>query len=152
MSQDNDQAIKAHYTAYPYPARDPKDEKKRLIEGSPSRLAEIEHYLFNGQIPESLSILIAGGGSGDAAIMLAQQMAWRGAKGEVVWLDQSQAAREIAEARASVRGLTNIHFVEGSLLEAERHVGKAFDYIDCCGVLHHLDEPEAGIGALRSVI
>ena len=34
------------YEAYPYPARDPADEAKRLIEGSPSHLLEIDHYLF----------------------------------------------------------------------------------------------------------
>ena len=33
------------YEAYPYPARDPADEAKRLIEGSPSHLLEINHYI-----------------------------------------------------------------------------------------------------------
>lgn len=147
-----DAAVTAHYMAYPYPARDPADEATRLIEGSPSRLAELEHFLFQGRARPSFRALFAGGGTGDGAIQLAQQMAWEGRAGEVVWLDLSPASRRIAEARASKRGLTNIRFVEGSLLGAEALVGKGFDYIDCCGVLHHLDDPKAGLAALKAVL
>lgn len=151
-SKSQDQAVAAHYAAYPYPARDPADETKRLIEGSPSRLAEVEHYLFQGRLPSPFRALFAGGGTGDGAIQLAQQLAWRGVEGEVVWLDLSPASRAIAEARAKLRGLTNIRFVQGSLLDAQALVGSGFDYIDCCGVLHHLDAPEAGLSALRAVM
>jgi 2-polyprenyl-3-methyl-5-hydroxy-6-metoxy-1,4-benzoquinol methylase len=84
--------------------------------------------------------------------MLAQHMMTRGLAGEVVWLDMSDAARAVAKARAAARGLTNIRFVSGSLLEARAAVGDGFDYVDCCGVLHHLDEPETGIQALRDVL
>lgn len=152
MATDTDIAVAAHYAAYPYPARNPADEAKRLIEGSPSRLAEIEHYLFDGRLPEPFRALVAGGGSGDATIMLAQHMADRKLAGEVVWLDLSPAARAVAEARAAARGLTNVRFVEGSLLDAEAAVGGGFDYVDCCGVLHHLAAPEAGLAALRAVL
>jgi len=152
MTTDNDRAVADHYLAYPYPARDPADEARRLIEGSPSRLVEATHYLFGGEAPDPFRALVAGGGAGDGAIMLAQHMADAGVVGEVVWLDMSPAARAVAEARARVRGLTNIRFVEGSLLEARACVGDGFDYIDCCGVLHHLAEPEAGLAALRDVL
>jgi ubiquinone/menaquinone biosynthesis C-methylase UbiE len=152
MAEAQDMAVQAHYKAYPYPARDPADEANRQIEGSPSRLPEIEHYLFGGRAPDPFRALIAGGGTGDAAIMLAQHMMTRGLAGEVVWLDMSDAARAVAKARAAARGLTNIRFVSGSLLEARAAVGDGFDYVDCCGVLHHLDEPETGIQALRDVL
>ncbi len=152
MVEVRDAAVAAHYAAYPYPARDPAHEKRRLIEGSPSRLAEVEHYLFGGRAPQPFRALVAGGGAGDAAIMLAQHMATRDLPGEVVWLDLSPASRRIAAARAAARGLKNIRFVTGSLLEARAAVGDGFDYIDCCGVLHHLDAPEAGLAALRDVL
>jgi SAM-dependent methyltransferase len=83
--------------------------------------------------------------------MLAQQMAWAGRAGQVTWLDRSVAARRIAEARALARGLTNIDFVTGSLLEMPPGLGP-FDYIDCCGVLHHLPDPPAGLRALAAVL
>ena len=35
MTDATDARLAAQYEAYPYPQRDPKDEKKRLIVGSP---------------------------------------------------------------------------------------------------------------------
>jgi hypothetical protein len=50
MPPDNgDDPVLAQYEAYPYPARDPRDEAERLITGSPSHLAEVNHYLFAGR-------------------------------------------------------------------------------------------------------
>jgi len=152
--------VRDQYEAYPYPARDPKDERKRLITGSPSNLAEIDHYVFAGRgaFAKPFRALIAGGGTGDAAIMLAQQLSdrarerGRGVPGEVVYLDLSQAAREVAEARARVRDLTNITFHRGSLLDLPKLGLGKFDYIDCCGVLHHLEDPPAGLAALAEVL
>ena len=40
--------VQDQYDAYPYPARDPADERTRLITGSPSNLDEINHYVFAG--------------------------------------------------------------------------------------------------------
>lgn len=154
-------AVQQQYEAYPYPARDPRDEAKRLIVGSPSDLREINHYLYRGalDLTRPLRALVAGGGTGDAAIMLAQQLAnatldarVRVKPGErfheVVYLDLSVAARKVAEARAEARGLGNIRFVTGSLLDLPRLAPGPYDYIDCCGVLHHLPDPAAGLAAL----
>ena len=155
-----DETVRDQYEAYPYPARDPIDERKRLIAGSPSNLAEIDHYVFagRGDFAAPFRALIAGGGTGDAAIMLAQQLSDRareqggGMPGEVVYLDLSQAAREIAQARADARGLTNIAFHRGSLLDLPGLDLGTFDYIDCCGVLHHLEDPPAGLAALTEAL
>ena len=35
--------VRDQYEAYPYPARDPRDEAKRLITGSPSFPVEMDH-------------------------------------------------------------------------------------------------------------
>ncbi|MEX0582025.1 MAG: hypothetical protein WD185_00015, partial [Sneathiella sp.] len=93
-----DRAVKRQYEVLPYPPRDPKDEKKRLIEGSPSHLDEINHYLFAGKrdFKRPFKALVAGGGTGDAAIMLAQHLADRGEAGHVTYLDLSAASRTIA--------------------------------------------------------
>ncbi|MBL9033553.1 MAG: class I SAM-dependent methyltransferase [Rhodospirillaceae bacterium] len=142
------------YEAYPYPARDPADEAKRLIEGSPSHLLEIDHYLFAGRrdFRRPFRALIAGGGTGDGLIMLAQHLADRGCPAELVYLDLSTASRAIAEARARQRGFGNIQFLSGSLLDLpQRGLGR-FDYIDCCGVLHHLEDPALGLAALRDAL
>ena len=154
MTDPTDSRLAAQYEAFPYPARDPRGEAKRLIVGSPGHLREIDHWVFGATRPagQPLRALIAGGGTGDATIMLAQQMTRDQRAGSVTWLDRSAAAMSIARERAAARGLTNIVWEQRSLLDlAESGLGP-FDYIDCCGVLHHLPDPEAGLHALLSVL
>ncbi|HZQ01562.1 MAG TPA: methyltransferase [Reyranella sp.] len=146
--------VRAQYEALPYPPRDPRDEAIRLITGTPSHILEINHYLFAGRLNfnRPFRALVAGGGTGDACIMLAQQMVDRRCPGEVVYLDLSAASRAVCEGRAKARGLRNIQFLTGSLLDLPgMNIGQ-FDYIDCTGVLHHLPDPAAGIKALASVL
>ena len=149
-----DAVLAAQYEAYPYPKRDARDEAKRLIVGSPGHLREIDHWVFGATRPVSrpLNALFAGGGTGDGTIMLAQQMARAGRPGLVTWLDRSAAALAIAQGRASVRGLANIAWEQRSLLDLPGAGLGPFDYIDCCGVLHHLPDPGAGLRALLSVL
>lgn len=144
-------AVHAQYESYPYPERDPADEARRLITGSPSHLLEISHYLNRGRLDLSkpFRALVAGGGTGDATIMLAQQLTDAGAADAMVtYLDLSTASRGIAEARARARGLRNIRFVTGEIEAVARICPGPYDYVDCCGVLHHLADPEAGLRAL----
>src|SRR6476620_11364129 len=153
MTDATDARLAVQYETYPYPRRDPRDEAKRLIIGSPGHLREIDYWVFGARRPASrpLNALIAGGGTGDATMMLAQQMARVGRPGTVTWLDRSKAALEIAQARAAARGLTNIIWEQRSILELPESGLGPFDYIDCCGVLHHLPDPAEGLRALLSV-
>jgi SAM-dependent methyltransferase len=154
MTDATDARLAAQYEAYPYPHRDPRDEAKRLIVGSPGHLREVDYWVFGATRPAALPlrVLVAGGGTGDATIMLAQQMAREGRAGTVTWLDRSAAALKVAQARAAARGLTNIVWEQRSLLDLPGSGLGPFDYIDCCGVLHHLPDPEAGVRALLSVL
>jgi len=145
--------VQAHYEALPYPTRDPADERQRLITGSPSQLDEINHYVCAGglDLTKPFRALVAGGGTGDAAIMLAQHLADRVPGGRVDYLDLSAASQAVARARAEVRGLTNITFHQGSITDLP-DFGEPFDYIDCCGVLHHLPDPDVGLRCLATVL
>ncbi len=153
MTDAIDARLAEQYEAFPYPKRDPRDEARRLIIGSPSHLREIDHWVFGADRPASkpLHALVAGGGTGDGAIMLAQQMATAGRPGRVAYLDRSAAAHRVARARAEARGLT-LDWHMGSLLDLPESGLGPFDYIDCCGVLHHLPDPAAGLRALLSVL
>ncbi|MEE8444612.1 MAG: class I SAM-dependent methyltransferase [Alphaproteobacteria bacterium] len=144
--------VRDQYEELPYPPRDPADEHTRLATGSPSHILEIDHYIYAGarDWSEPFRVLIAGGGTGDALIMLAQQLHDAGCPAEIHYLDVSTASRKVAEQRAAVRKLDNIEFHTGSLLDAG-DLG-IFDYIDCCGVLHHLDDPSAGFRALAGAL
>jgi len=153
MTDAIDARLAAQYEAFPYPKRDPRDEARRLIIGSPSHLREVDHWVFQGARSASspLRALVAGGGTGDAAIMLAQQMATAGRPGRVTYLDRSLAAHQVARARAKARRLA-LDWHVGSLLDLPESGLGPFDYIDCCGVLHHLPDPAAGLRALLSVL
>ncbi|MEM8623632.1 MAG: class I SAM-dependent methyltransferase [Pseudomonadota bacterium] len=144
-------AVRAQYEAFPYPARDPAEEAHRLIQGSPSHPVEIDHFLFGGRRDwrKPFRALVAGGGTGDGLVMLAQKLSDIGCPAEITYLDLSTASRAVAEARVAARGL-DVRFLTADLAEAPG-LGP-FDYIDCCGVLHHLAEPDAGFRALAEAL
>lgn len=147
---------RAQYETFPYPARDPKDEDRRLVVGSPGNWDEVVHFVFGGRDPSAdgkkIKVLVAGGGTGDALVMLAQQARDRKAKVEIVYIDLSESSRKIAEARIKRRNLEkSVKFVTGSFVDLAGQYGP-FDYIDCCGVLHHLPDPDAGLKALADAL
>jgi len=154
MSDATDAQLAAQYEAFPYPRRDPRDEARRLIVGSPGHLREIDYWIYGARRPASrpLRALFAGGGTGDGTLMLAQQMTTAARAGSVTWLDRSAASLRIAQARAAARGLTSIVWESRSLLDLPGSGLGPFDYIDCCGVLHHLPDPAEGLRALTSVL
>ena len=144
--------VREQYEALPYPPRDPAEEKTRLVRTWLDDLAMINHYCFAGKqsFQDRFRVLVAGGGTGDSTIFLAEQL--RRTNAEIVHLDISQSAIELARQRARVRGLENITWVNDSLLALPNlDLGK-FDYINCLGVLHHLEDPDAGLRSLRAVL
>ncbi|MGZ9067756.1 MAG: class I SAM-dependent methyltransferase, partial [Burkholderiales bacterium] len=132
--------------------RNPADENQRLLRTVGDDLAEMNHYCFKGRqsFQNHFRCLVAGGGTGDAAIFLAEQL--RGTNAEIVYLDMSEASRRIAEQRAQTRGLENIQWVTASLLDIPKLGLGTFDYVNCSGVLHHLPEPKEGLQSLASVL
>lgn len=66
QKQKRDGLVQSQYESYPYPERDPADEKTRLIAGSPSSLHELNHYVFGRarDLTKPLRALVAGGGTG----------------------------------------------------------------------------------------
>jgi ubiquinone/menaquinone biosynthesis C-methylase UbiE len=79
-------------------------------------LPMINHYCFAGKqsFQNGFRALVAGGGTGDATIFLAEQL--RHTDAQVVHLDMSTASIALAKERAQIRGLTNITWVHDSLL------------------------------------
>ena|ERR1700674_128466 len=142
--------VEAQYEQFPYPARDPEDDRRRLIGTWLDDLDILNHHCFRGEYPfrRGFRVLVAGGGTGDGTIFLAHQL--RDTDAEIVHLDLSTASIGIARERARIRGLTNIRWVQASLLDLPTLDLGRFDFINCVGVLHHLPDPEAGLDVLLS--
>ena len=96
--------VKAQYEAMPYPPRDPAEERTRLVRTWLDDLAMINHYCFTGKATfrDGFRVLVAGGGTGDTTIFLAEQL--RETDAEIVHLDFSSASLAIAQGRAAIRG------------------------------------------------
>lgn len=144
--------IRNQYEQYPFPVRIPEQERIRLIPSEIDRLGKIDHFCFGGRrdFREPMRILVAGGGTGDALIFLAEQL--RETPCELVYLDLCRTSMEVARQRAEVRGLDSITWVHGSIHELSRLDLGVFDYINCVGVLHHLVDPSEGLAQLAGVL
>jgi SAM-dependent methyltransferase len=148
--------VREQYENYPYPPVDPSQE----VEGMKDKwqitwndfLSQINHYCFRGRrdFNDNFKVLVAGGGTGDGLIFLAKQLQETSA--QIIYLDISERSMEIAQERARLRGLTNISWHHGSILNVPNMDLGDFDYINCCGVLHHLESPLEGLQSLKSVL
>ena len=101
-------AVRDQYEAFPYPPRNPSDEKVRLENSWHDFLELINFYCFKGRnnFSQECRVLVAGGGTGDQTIFLAEQLRYN-RRAEVVHLDISEKCNEIAKRRAEVRKLVN---------------------------------------------
>ncbi len=92
-------------------------------------------------------ILIAGCGTGKHPISCALQ----DANSNVLAIDLSRASLSYALRKADELYLPNIKFAQADILKLGS-LKKQFDIIECCGVLHHMQDPEAGLRVLLSLL
>ncbi len=144
--------VRRHYESLPFPPRDPEAERYAIKVSTPDTLAKVNQYCFGGSrdFSRPFRALVAGCGTGDGVIWLAHQL--RDTPAEIVAVDMTEASLAVARERARIRGLENIRWVHGSLLDVASFGVGMFDYITCLGVLHHLPDPPAGLRALDSVL
>lgn len=113
----------------------------------------LNHYCYAGRrdFRKGFRALVAGAGTGDSTTYLAHSL--QNTDATIVYLDVSATAMEIARQRAKLRGLEDrMTWRLGSLLDLPGWDLEPFDYINCSGVLHHLEDPAAGLRALRAVL
>ena len=140
--------VHAQYEALPYPPRDPRDEAKRLDRrlAQPSCRSSTTSSSAAGSISPGRSARWS-----PAAAPATRRSCWRSS-----WrmraarrlrspISTGRTRRARSPRRAPARGLSNIRFVTGSLLDLDTLAPGQFDYIDCCGVLHHLESPKPAL-------
>lgn len=132
--------------AYPQPFADLKAEiaKGYYQVGDPSLYGPV---LWPRGRPEgTLKILVAGCGTVQAAYA-----AYMNPDDDLVGIDLSEASLAHERFLQEKHGLSNMKLFKGDLLEVPS-LGEKFDVILCTGVLHHMADPAAGLGALREVL
>ncbi len=103
----------------------------------------------NATVPhnEAPSILIAGCGTGQQAIECSQRFS--GA--QVLAIDLSMRSLAYAKRKTQDMGVGTITYAQADLLQLST-LPQAFDVIESCGVLHHLNDPWQGWRSLLAVL
>jgi tetratricopeptide (TPR) repeat protein/SAM-dependent methyltransferase len=94
-----------------------------------------------------LDVLIAGCGTGSEPIMAAQQFA----DATVLAVDLSLSSLAYAKRKTAEIGLNNIEYAQADITRLGS-IGRTFDVISSMGVLHHLEDPIAGLRVLLSLL
>ncbi len=136
-------SVQTHYQSYPYP-RYPLIASVRRCDTYALNLQAIWAY-FNGTMPspEAKKILIAGCGT-------FAPYPWSVANPDVpiTALDLSERSLRRARLHCLLHGRLNIDFCCGDLSDQDAVDGD-FGLIDSFGVLHHMEDPLAGLKALE---
>ena len=103
--------------------------------------------LSHWQGKRKLNVLVAGCGTGRQAIRLASYFDDL----NVIAIDLSGRSLAYATQQAKKYNVDNIQFIQADILEFS-DFPMLFDVIECSGVLHHMEDPEAGLKNLQSVL
>lgn len=153
-SRQSSSEVREHYEELPYPYRDPAQEGAQFHASEGLSPQAYNHYGWAGRRDlrnSKARILIAGDGTGDASVEYAEMLV--GGDAEIHAVDISATSIAIAKARLEKRQLAHMvthHHL--SLLDLPQAGLGQFDIIESSGVLHHLDDPDAGLRALSSVM
>uniref|UniRef100_A0A6S6MBZ1 SAM-dependent methyltransferase n=2 Tax=Citrifermentans bremense TaxID=60035 RepID=A0A6S6MBZ1_9BACT len=135
-------SVRRHYELYPYPDY-PLLASVRRCDTYANNL-EALWARFNGELPPDhlRRILIAGCGS-----FAPYPFALANPGSAITALDLSDKSLRRARLHCLLHGMTRPEFLAGDLLDPLIAPGP-FGFIDCYGVLHHLEDPLAGLVAL----
>ncbi|MBT7487947.1 MAG: class I SAM-dependent methyltransferase, partial [Rhodospirillales bacterium] len=146
ISDQVSQKVRAQYEENPFP---------RWRNFEKSVVVSLKHYLKNmfnvgeegDEFPSSPRILVAGCGTGRHPIAVAQTIE----KCHVLAVDLSQASIAYGWRKAREYEVKNIEFKHGDILSLGE-LQTEFDMIECSGVLHHMENPEAGWKVLTGLL
>lgn len=99
-------------------------------------------------VDQNLNILIAGCGTGKQIIHVLNVSP----NAQITAIDLSRSSIAYAQRKLREYNLdAKVTFKQGDILDVA-HLNKTFDYIECGGVLHHMEDPFKGWQALKSVL
>ncbi|WP_439514798.1 class I SAM-dependent methyltransferase [Oceanibaculum nanhaiense] len=146
--RDVSSMVAKQYNAYRYPAPiadlDEHARTPTINAGDPSKLDAL--FWPEGRPRQNLSILVAGCGTNQAAII-----AHANRDCEVVGIDLSESSLGHERYLQEKHSLINLKLFQADLLDVSK-LNQKFDLIVCSGVLHHMKNPSDGLKALAAVL
>ena len=103
------------------------------------RMMEIKPSVALENNIDAHNILIAGCGTGQQSIGSAAS--YENVK--VLAIDLSLSSLAYAKQKTDQLKITNLEYMQADILDLAK-LDKKFDIIECCGVLHHMDDPMVG--------
>jgi SAM-dependent methyltransferase len=139
--------VRDFYDRYPYPQPiDSLEKYQRQWQDPQRRRADYHLFWPSRSYREDQSILIAGCGTSQAA---KHAMRWPAA--QVTGIDVSATSVQCTEELKQKYSLNNLQVYQLSI-ERVSDLEMSFHQIVSTGVLHHLEDPDAGLRALRGVL
>jgi SAM-dependent methyltransferase len=139
--------IRRFYERMPYPAPFTTLEEHRELYSNPDRRRAQFHLLWPAEaLADSQEILVAGCGTSQAA-----RYALREPGSRITAIDISATSLRYTRDLQEKYRLDNLELHQLPV-ESVRDLGRSFDQIVCTGVLHHLPDPDLGLGCLRDVL
>lgn len=137
-------AVKQQYEEHPYP------RWLHLGYNTPTNYGRaLEQELVNFKAPDffnmgTIKVLIAGCGTGQHALTVARYFR----NVEVTAIDISSRSLAYAIRKSKEYEVENIRFLNLDILSLNK-LQETFHIIECSGVLHHMENPEAGLARLK---
>lgn len=145
VDDDVSKKVQGQYEAFPYP------RWINVQRSVPQRLAQTVMRDCPGIAdpgwPGTPRLLVAGCGTGRTSITYAQKFP----QTEVLGLDLSRTSLAYGIRKARELNLPNVEFCQADILSLDG-LEERFEFIDCVGVLHHLDDPIAGWQVLHRLL
>lgn len=129
------------YERFPFPGPCGKDTAALLDQASGIQMLLTESWLEGGKVVD------IGCGTGQRLINLAQRLS----KAWFVGVDPSPSAIDQARCHARAAGVSNIEW-KVDWLNSFARCGERFDLVIASGLIHHLDDPKAGISDLARLV
>ncbi len=140
--------VRSQYEEYPYPrwVRSPAMGGAVRFSAFAASELGLEFPRFSRR-DDNVDVLIAGCGTGQQSIETARRFP----AARILAVDFSSASLAYALRKTREAGIANIDYAQADILRLES-ISRTFDFIECIGVLHHLDDPMAGWRVLRSLL
>ena len=141
-------SVRQQYEESPYPrwVRLPTSRKAPSIDEYLRRQFPAAPFRTLGKGGE-IDMLIAGCGTGAESIEAARAIP----EARILAIDLSLSSLGYAERKTRESDLANIEYAQGDIMNV-RSIGRTFDVISSSGVLHHLEDPLAGLRELLSLL